>query len=662
MNQGRNKIKDLLATSNVEQILIPEIQRDYVWTAKNVAKLLASFEEDMGEEALMVSKNDTAIIKQLSQKLKEIVDRGIIENKVYSNIGFIYAYYDGQMPDRYFLIDGQQRITTLYLLLMALAIQEGPDKIDYFRRNYFKDQLPKVDYKVRETAQTFLRKFINYVLDGNEIENITAQYWYLRNYNNDQTIKSLIRNYTFLSGEYVKNTPLTFDYVENEIEFWYFDTNKSEQGEELYIYMNSRGESVQSNENIKALLLEKRSESEKAEWGLQWEQWQSFFWKNRGANKNADKGFDEFLKCVKIIGKVGLEKDLTQTAAGDYIKELRNSNRISTDYLSLESIKKYFLVIKRIASLDGYSFFNKDWLTGKTGSIDYIRLFPVLLYLEKYPEAELFHIYRFGRFFNNLSEQEDPAKTPRELAVQGIRLMDAFLERGLKDVIDFAKVDSERFKMILTEEEIFKLEMYENPPESFSREEVEKMFWEIEDFRFSNGKIEIIQKFLPTDEPFDLNLFKIYSIHFRALFEEPDDLLRRALLTFENYSFWEYHSGNLNMHRYNFGNDDNDWRKIIKTDFEGSKIIKSLLDEFKNFSTELTRDEYHARFLTLISNFKSVKENEEKREFYFVTNEKVLAYCQKKRAYFSEEDKPKIVLLKKERATKFIELEKFLSK
>lgn len=62
------------------------------------------------------------------------------------------------------------------------------------------------------------------------------------------------------------------DYVENYIEFNYFDTNISSQGERLYLYMNSRGEDLSRQESLKAMLIE-RSDN-KLEDGKMWEDWQ----------------------------------------------------------------------------------------------------------------------------------------------------------------------------------------------------------------------------------------------------------------------------------------------------------------------------------------------------------------------------------------------------
>src|SRR5690606_24836508 len=90
----------------------------------------------------------------------------------------------------------------------------------------------------------------------------------------------------------------------------------SEQGEELYIYMNARGEQIQGNENIKANLLgqlnseasgEKLIET-KNSYGVIWEGWQDYFWKKRNKNENADQGFNEFLTCISGLRENAINK------------------------------------------------------------------------------------------------------------------------------------------------------------------------------------------------------------------------------------------------------------------------------------------------------------------------------------------------------------------
>ncbi|MBK6965097.1 MAG: hypothetical protein IPH20_14455 [Bacteroidales bacterium] len=177
-------------------------------------------------------------------------------------------------------------VTTLFLVLINQYIKSGKQK--QFTNSYFAQNKPKIDYKVRENSHNFLINFINHLLKGGDVKDVEDQYWFYSEYKNDATIWSLYNNYLFIA-EKLASCELSIEYLERQIEFWYFDTNESEQGEELYLYMNSRGETVQNNENIKAELLEEKSDHEKHVWGSKWEIWQALFWKNKGENKNADK-------------------------------------------------------------------------------------------------------------------------------------------------------------------------------------------------------------------------------------------------------------------------------------------------------------------------------------------------------------------------------------
>jgi len=57
MKTGRYSLKDLLTHNEIEQIIIPEIQRDYVWAEDNVVKLLSSVKKNFIEK----EKNEIAI-------------------------------------------------------------------------------------------------------------------------------------------------------------------------------------------------------------------------------------------------------------------------------------------------------------------------------------------------------------------------------------------------------------------------------------------------------------------------------------------------------------------------------------------------------------------------------------------------------------------------
>jgi len=295
MKAGKYTLKELFVNRYVQQIIIPEIQRDYVWGEKQVISLVESLRNDFGKFAGYQIPSPVTGNAALAEEFHEFYRK----RHLTSSIGFIYAYHDDQYPGRYFLIDGQQRITTIYLLLLALAQRHNELKKD-FLRTYTREGSPKLDYKVREASHEFLSRFVFAVLDGKE--DIRDQRWYHNTYENDKTIEHLLANYAIIKA-YIQQEGFDqaafYHFLQDQTECWYFDTNISEQGEELYIYMNARGEQTQGNENIKAdLLSHLGSTAEKNEYGKTWERWQDFFWLKRNGNENADKGFNEFLACI----------------------------------------------------------------------------------------------------------------------------------------------------------------------------------------------------------------------------------------------------------------------------------------------------------------------------------------------------------------------------
>ncbi|KAA6323374.1 hypothetical protein EZS27_027176, partial [termite gut metagenome] len=148
MQTGRYSILEILDFQNLDQFVVPEIQRDYVWSQSEVKDILESIREGF-------------------------------ENKDVPYLGFIYAYNDKDYVYKYFLIDGQQRLTTIVLLLIALYHKIGKR----FPEHLIKDEKLKLDYKVRQATHDFVNDFIQY-LDKNRDENsfdckiIQEQIWY----------------------------------------------------------------------------------------------------------------------------------------------------------------------------------------------------------------------------------------------------------------------------------------------------------------------------------------------------------------------------------------------------------------------------------------------------------------------------------------------------
>jgi len=326
MKSGKFTIREFFMDNSLEQVIVPEIQRDYVWAEPQVNGLLRSILEDyksyLERKATMTAKNPDVVL----------YEKHMLRIKCSCNIGFIYAYYDKDYDGKYFLIDGQQRITTIFLLLLVLSSRNEEFR-KIFEKIYMVGKFPRIDYKVRESAHFFLEELVNAY--SQKID-ITNQNWYYTNeYQYDKTIQSLISNIESIEEFLTENNLLTdknfIDYVQNYIEFWYFDISVSEQGEELYIYMNARGEQTQKNENLKAEILGQINDiGKKNACGQEWEQWQEFFWKNRGSNPNADTGFDEFISCISGLSKYNIDNEK----------------------LSFDIIKQYYNALSRFYSLE----------------------------------------------------------------------------------------------------------------------------------------------------------------------------------------------------------------------------------------------------------------------------------------------------------------------
>jgi len=629
MNHGKYSIKKFLTDHSLEQIIIPEIQRDYVWSKENVEGLLDSINSDFEEQKVRFKNIDDSSFEKMEPSIKEIVMRSLSENRVYSNIGFIYAYHNEvDVSSKYFLIDGQQRITTMFLLLLAVSIKGGKENV--FRNNYFAKKYPKVDYKVREAAHDFLIEFVEFILSGNKIEEVKEEYWYYSLYESDKTIQSIITNYKIIQN-YVSKSGIDFSFVEDNIELYYFDTEKSEQGEELYIYMNSRGEAVQPNENIKAQLLEGLSEVDKHNKGKEWEVWQNFFWKNKKKNENADNGFIEFLKWIKIIEYNINESGKTQKDSGDYIRNLRLSKKISRKYLSFEKIERYYNALQKLYKDNKY--IEEKWLSADTDATDYIRLLPVLQFCDKYPNSTLEQQNRFSRFFFNLARKEEIGKNSPDNTAQAIRLTHDFLTNNFIDVIDFVHIDEiKRYSSIVNSEEIFKLNLFANVPNGFLREDVEREIWAVEDLNLLLGSISFILHCIDFNKEnindFNFNRFSVYSKHFNALFNTPNDLLRRALLTFGDYSIYHGYSPTLELSRYNFGSDSERWRRILKEDYK-ENAIKQLLSFFENKESLVLTLEYDSQLLEIINDYPN-KNKKIDWMHYLIVHDELLKYCLQK--------------------------------
>lgn len=223
---------------NIEELLgnymvVPEIQREYVWGS---------------------NKN---IVNQFIDSIKDNKD---------INVGFLYSYSNGNQE---YIIDGQQRLTTLVLCLYyASLMQKEYDKFKSLLKVNSSNM--SFTYRVRSNTEEFMQCLFNSGLYKEK--EIKDSKWYHACYDADLSISSMIALLNYLDE-------IKFNVKYNDIlniEFWYYPIDETSLGEDLYITMNSRGKTLDNAEKLKPLLFEK-SRKELKNWGKIWDDWEDFF-------------------------------------------------------------------------------------------------------------------------------------------------------------------------------------------------------------------------------------------------------------------------------------------------------------------------------------------------------------------------------------------------
>lgn len=173
--------------SGDKRIIVPDLQRDYCWGNKQ--NLAVNFLKSLIE---LYEKEGNGLYKQAS-------------------LGLIYAY---ENPRNFVNIaDGQQRITTLYLLLCViyrlLSKTEENSAIKKEMENFItlkaEDTVwePRLRYEVRESTVYFIKAFLNNEIRDNNAtnekkekislkEDIEKASWFRDEYKSDPSIQSML--------------------------------------------------------------------------------------------------------------------------------------------------------------------------------------------------------------------------------------------------------------------------------------------------------------------------------------------------------------------------------------------------------------------------------------------------------------------------------------
>jgi len=543
------KEENLLVLLSINNFIIPEIQREYVWGDNE--KVIVSFFES------------------IRRKLGEFCPNSKLplnNNKV--NVGFLYSYkpdYVTTNQDRFLdenLIDGQQRFTSLFLLLFFAAIKEERKQDFLSLIRFDSDQKMCFTFKVREKTKYFLHLLIEKVNSVKDIENIHLQTWFLKDFKRDPSISSMLKTIQYHIPKVFNDENKYYNILLTNIVFWHFKTEITSEGEELYITMNARGESLSGNEQAKAELFQLDEDAEK---GKKWEKWQHFFWKNRGSNDNSDKGFNEFLRWIQILSmyeEYNLEHDLDKKTKlkNEIIEVIRWEKKglsLKIEYLSYDNINEYFEIIKSLYDKTEQEqdliplrrinkYFKQEWLATESTLAyrDLFKFLPVLYFAKLNKDIDYISLFRLARYFYNLQQISSVDKSAVDNVLPALDIVSNLKNQNLTDIANVTDFDT---SALTTLEEKFKFYLYQNLPEGCSREELEEVFWDLEDYPLNDGRIEHLfklsicqsQNFSKEEydnisyenlrDQFDKERFMLISKKFKTVFTEKSNKISNKL-------------------------------------------------------------------------------------------------------------------------------------
>lgn len=265
---------------NIQKLEIPIIQRDYVQGRKDKQEIRENF-------------------------LKVLYDCIYFKKPI--KLDFIYGSI---VNDSFLPLDGQQRLTTLFLLHWYAASK------DNCLNDEIKNLLSKFSYETRITSREFCTSLVNNEVkistDFSDVSNLIIDAnWFFLSWKKDPSIDSMLRTIDDIHKYFVNIKDLweRLTSKPNLISFNYVELEGIGLTDDLYIKMNARGKLLTPFENFKASFQKyiednrwEENKSPEEKFALKIDTtWTDFFWGKFKKNYTIDDAFMRFIATVVMI-------------------------------------------------------------------------------------------------------------------------------------------------------------------------------------------------------------------------------------------------------------------------------------------------------------------------------------------------------------------------
>ena len=546
--------------------------------------------------------NDKAIDIR-NKFLDEIFNR--LDNNENLFLDFVYGSIE---DDKFIPIDGQQRLTTLFLLHLYFAKKERKDC----------EYLKGFTYETRSSSREFCEKLVDADIDFNkdEISLAIKNYsWFMPFWENDPTVKSMLVMMDAIHDKFKNST--FYDRLEN-IKFSFLELKEFGLTDDLYIKMNARGKPLSEFENFKAEFEKELSQDIKAKLD---NEWLDLFWGLKDSDKESvdlssvDKRYMAFFEGVASNFAVLNLKDTKEAKDFDF-DEFDILDTLEFFSSNKNNVNNVIKILDELREVSNYELLKNFTDTSKDVTYETrVKFFALSMFLINFGAQKL------GRDFYKEYERIT-SNVARDFNIDSIS--------NLKQTFEFINEIGEKCE----NEDIFKLlEGFEDKqPKSFKTiefykwQEKKKLKLMQSDTRWIDAisEVEKQDQYLGSNLTFlidfaenDVEKFKKYHEKFYKIFKEDREnfFFQRALLAKGDYLVERgYGYGGEYFSFCNFNNNprdkDDNWRSVF-FDKEKSQIVKDLLDD--NRSLEYIIDSYIY--------------DEDDWSYFFIKYPEILKYC-----------------------------------
>lgn len=511
--------------------------------------------------------------KRIRQAFLQALKDSIVEQKKIK-LDFIYG---NNTDDAFQPLDGQQRLTTLFLLYWYAATKE--DKFDQNVR----EMLSNFSYETRISSREFCRDLVEKGVDipeeGERLSlRIIDSNWFFLSWKLDPTINAMLNTIDDIHEKFFNIDNLWEILFSSElITFNYLILKDFGLSDDLYIKMNARGRLLTTFENFKAGVQQKIKQKE-WEKGIDFRdsfllkidtKWADFFWKNFKKKNSTDEAQMNFIKTLLMIS-VALDSKL---GSEDIRKIQEDTSALNLlNYVNEDTYKFMYAIYEMYSeidlsnlslNLDFWRHKSKESITSTimigdddSSSSSYTQ--KVLFYAQteytlRNPEHNSIKYEEWMRVIRNIVSRGNVDKNGKRPDI--IRSPDTFhgvinliseLASGSGDIYEYLNTHSLKstFAKEQIEEEKRKAKII------ISRPELKSLIFKTEDNDLLRGRITFVLNCIDyNDNPEELDLTLLSDVQkvFERYFVDDScltDELRRAMLTldiggkYEFYSYW----------------------------------------------------------------------------------------------------------------------------